>query len=187
MFNKTLTILLKSLKYIVHMKLLAVILFLVPMLSSAQTNDVFVLLKNGENVKMFSTGMPLTMETIYDQWFEGTITAIRHDSVFINGTPFHYKEFKTLKWQRSNFNYTAFGSGLIVAGVGVLVLGAVNGAYRGDKASEWYAPTSFITAGAFILTGLILLKSKYKIYHLGKKFSIQYMDLSSNKNNQRPF
>ena len=174
-------------KYLFQMKQLAVIFFLVPVFSLAQTDDVFVLQKKGENVKMFSVGMQLTMETIYSQWFEGTITAIRHDSVFINGTPFHYKEFKTLKWERSNFNYTAFGSGLLIAGVGVLVLGAVNGAYRGDKVEDWYAPASFITAGAFILTGLVLLKSKYKVYHLGNKYSVHYLDLSANKKNQRPF
>jgi len=64
------------------MKKLFLLICLVPFFSLAQT-DVLELKKNGSNIRTYSPGMYLVMETIYDQWFEGTITAIRHDSVFV--------------------------------------------------------------------------------------------------------
>jgi hypothetical protein len=163
--------------------------YFIPFFCAAQKpmDDVFVLQKNGSNVRTYSIGMPFSMETIYEQWFDGTITAIRHDSIFLNGIPFHYKEIRTIRWERTKLQYTTDGILLMIAGGGVLVLGAVNGLYRGDQAKDWYTPVSFITAGVFLITGFILLKSKYKKYSLGKKYSIHYLELNPNKNNPRPF
>src|SRR5215467_443547 len=131
------------------MKQWVLIFFLLFFLQSvfAQTDDIFILQKNGSNLKTFAVGMSFSMETIYDQWFDGTITGIRHDSVFLNGIAFHYKEIKTIRIERTKLNYTTDGVLLMIAGAGVLVLGAVNGLYRGDPASEWYHPASYITAG----------------------------------------
>jgi len=147
----------------------------------AVSNDIFILQKNGANVKTYETGMNFIMETIYQQWFEGTITAIRHDSIFVNGIPFHYKEIQTVRTERTKLNYKSDGLILMLAGAGVLALGAINGAYRGDKTKNWYKPTSFITAGALLVVGFILLRSQFKKYPLGKKFTLQYLELNPNK------
>ena len=145
-----------------------------------QTN-VVILEKNGANVKTYAAGMNITFETIYHQWFDGVITAIRHDSVFINDYPFHYKEIATIQAERKSLNYTEDGVLLMVAGGGVLLLGAVNGAYRGDNAKTWYSSGSFITAGALLVTGFLLTRSRYKNYHLGKKFTLEYLALDLDK------
>ncbi|HTQ27919.1 MAG TPA: hypothetical protein VMI35_07315 [Puia sp.] len=143
-----------------------------------------MLQKNGSHVATYATGMSLTMETIYNQWFEGTITGIRHDSLFLNGMPFHYKEIKTIRYERTKLNYKTDGVILMIAGAGVLLLGAVNGLYRGDPANEWYTTTSYITAGTLLVGGFILTKLQYKKYEIGKKYSLQYMELNPNKNNR---
>ncbi|PWT75927.1 MAG: hypothetical protein C5B59_07760 [Bacteroidetes bacterium] len=174
------------------MKKWLLVFYLCPYIALAQnipkdSNDVFILQKKGANVRTYAPGMPLAIETIYDQWFDGVITAIRHDSIFINNIAFHYKEIKTLRRERTKLNYTADGTILIIAGGGVLLLGAVNGLYRGDAPKDWYKPASYITAAAFILGGIILIKSKYKTYPLGKKYTIHYLELNPNKNNKRPF
>ena len=132
-------------------------------------------------MRTFAVGMPLIMQTIYDQWFDGTITAIRHDSIFVNGFPFHYKEISALRWERPKLNYRTDGVLLMIAGGGVLLLGAVNGLYRGDQFKDWYRPGSFITAGALLATGFLLIKLRFKKYHLGKKYTIQYLELNPNK------
>jgi hypothetical protein len=147
---------------------------------SAQTN-VVILEKKGENVKTYATGVEITFETIYHQWFQGVITAVRHDSVFVNDYPFHYKEIAAIKSERKGLNYTADGSILVVAGGGVLLLNAVNGAYRGDKAKTWYTSGSIITSAALLVVGFLLIKSQFKTYHLGKKYTLEYLALDLDK------
>jgi hypothetical protein len=121
------------------------------------------------------------MLTIYDQWFDGTITGIRHDSLFLNGTPFHFKEIKMIRKVRKGLNYKTDGVILMIAGGGVLFLGAFNGIYRGDPASEWYTTASFITAGALLATGFVLTRLEYKKYPLGRKYTLEYYQLNPNK------
>ena len=73
-----------------------------PFLAKAQT-DLLILEKGGSEVKTYTTGLELNMQTIYDQWIEGTITDMRHDSVFLNGMPFHYKEIMAVRIGHVNF------------------------------------------------------------------------------------
>jgi hypothetical protein len=155
-------------------------MFLSALFAQAQT-DVLVLEKNGENVKTYAAGMEITMETIYNQWFTGTIDAIRHDSLFINGSSFHYKEIAMIRRERTKINYQTDGSLLMVAGAGVLLLGTVNGIYRKDPAKKWFTPAGFITAGSLLLLGFFVRKSQFQKYRIGKKFTLQYLALSAEK------
>jgi hypothetical protein len=174
-------IVLLKFKYLFYMKrILAFFLILAAMHTRDQTN-LLVLEKKGGNVKTYSQGMEISIRTIYHQWFEGTITALRHDSVFVNGFPFHYKEIEALKKTRNSLNYEADGVLLMIAGGGVLVLGAVNGWYRKDKAGTWYTPTSYLTAGALLLGGYLLTKSRYKYYTLGKRYKLMFMAFDLDK------
>jgi len=150
------------------------------MYARAQTN-LLVLEKNGENVKTYSAGMDITIQTIYHQWFDGVITSIRNDSIFVNGFPFHYKEIEAIRRDRKKLNYEADGVLMMVAGAGVIVLGAVNGLYRGDKAGSWFTATSYITAAALVGGGYLLMKSRYKYYRIGKKYTLNYLALDFNK------
>jgi hypothetical protein len=161
-------------------RLFVFLLVITAMRTRAQTN-LLVLEKNGENVKTYSAGMDITIQTIYHQWFDGVITAIRSDSIFVNGFPFHYKEIEAIRRDRKKLNYEADGVLLMVAGGGVLVLGVVNGLYRGDKANSWFTATSYVTAAALLGGGYLLTKSRYKYYRLGKKYTLQYLALDLNK------
>lgn len=167
--------------YFTQMKKCALLFLLVPLFDHAQKNDLLVLQKTGQNVKTYAAGMFFTVETVYHQWFDGVITAIRNDSVFINGLPFHYKEFATVRIERKHLNYETDGGLLMVAGGGVLLLGIVNGLYRGDAPKDWFTATGFITAGAFLLGGFLLRKAHYKTYHLGNKYFFRYLSLDPNK------
>jgi hypothetical protein len=148
--------------------------------SSAQTN-LLLLEKDGVKVKTFATGMSINFETVYHQWLQGSITAIRHDSIFVDGYPFHYTEIATIKTERAGLNYEADGYILMIAGGGVLLLNAVNGAYRGDNAKTWYTHGSFITAGALLVGGFLLSRLHYKKFHIGKKYTLEYLALDLDK------
>ncbi|HEY4155624.1 MAG TPA: hypothetical protein VGM24_09350 [Puia sp.] len=157
-------------------KIFAVLLFLLPLAGFSQT-DVLILQKNGRNIKTYAPGERIIFETIYDQWFDGMLTELRNDSVFVNHIPFHYNEIRAMRTERGKLNYSQDGTLLIIAGVGVIVLNTVNGLYRKDKAKDWFSTTGWITAGVLIAGGILLRKSRIKTYPLGKKYGLHYLDL----------
>ena len=109
------------------MKPVVILLFcFIPFLTRAQT-DILVLKKRGAHVRTYTVGDALYMETIYHQWFNGTITEMRHDSVYLDGMPFHYQEIRTIRRTHYNFGNTVLPYGMIAAAAGILVLNAVNG------------------------------------------------------------
>jgi hypothetical protein len=150
--------------------------YLIPLISSAQT-DVLILQKNGSNIKTYAPGMDIMVQTVYDQWLEGTITDMRNDSVFINNNPFHVKEIAAVRKNFSKLHLQTGGTILIVAGVGVLALNVINGLYTNEPAGQWIKPSGWITAGAFILAGIIMKNARYTTYKIGKKYSLHYLNL----------
>lgn len=161
-------------------KIIAAILFLLPFTSFTQT-DVLILQKNGRNIKTYAPGMPIMLHTIYDQWFEGTLTDLKNDSVFINNIPFHVKEIDELRENFSKLHLQAAGTILIVAGVGVLALNVINGLYTDEPAGTWVKTSGWITAGVFIIAGIIMKSAKYSNYPIGKKYTLHYLNLRPQK------
>src|SRR5450432_230226 len=157
-------------------KIVLALLFLIPLISKSQT-DVLILQKNSRNIKTYATGQTIVFQTIYDQWLGGTITALRNDSIFLNGIPFHVNEIMTVRQESSKWNYSSLGTGLIVAGAGVLVLNVVNGLYTNEKAGSWVTATGWITAGVLIISGILLRRARYKDYPIGKKYGLHYLNM----------
>ncbi len=155
---------------------IATLLFLLPVFAKAQS-DVLVLQKNGQNIISYEPGRPIMLQTIYDQWFDGYVTALRNDSLFINNIPFHYKEIKALRREREKLNYVQDGTLLMIAGGGVVALNVINGLYRKDKAGQWFSTGGWIAAGALLAGGFLLRKANRKIYPIGKKYQLHYLDL----------
>jgi len=161
-------------------KLLFSILLLVSAQIHAQ-NNFLALEKDSINVATYSTGSYINMETVYHQWLDGSITELRNDSVFVNGNPFHYKEIASIRVARKKFHSSRVGTFMMAAGAGVLVLGAVNGLYRGDPTNKWYTTTSYITAGSLLVGGYLLTLGKYRTYSIGTKYTLQFVTLDFNK------
>jgi len=151
-------------------------LFLRPAPGKAQS-DVLVLQKNGQNIISYVPGKPIMLQTIYDQWFDGYVTALRDDSVFINNIPFHYKEIKTLRRDRTKLNYAVDGSLLMVAGGGIVALNVINGLYRKDNIGQWFSTGGYIAAGALLAGGFLLRRAARKTYPIGKRYQLHYLDL----------
>ena len=150
------------------------LLLLVPFLVNAQT-DVLVLKKRGMEVRTYTVGSELTMRTIYNQWFQGNITNMRNDSIFLNGLPFHYKEIAGIRRTHLNFGNTMVPSFMMVVGAGSFVLGAVNGLYRKDDAKDWYTTYGLISGGVLLVGGYLLTKTRVKTYRIGGKFTLDYL------------
>src|SRR5882757_3871167 len=94
---------------------------LFPFFAQAQT-DILVLKKRGRHILSYTTGDKLTMETVYRQVFTGKITEMRHDSIFLDGQPWHYKEIANIRRVRMRSGFLMIGTGMMYAGGGFLVL-----------------------------------------------------------------
>ncbi|MBS1917862.1 MAG: hypothetical protein JST87_16445 [Bacteroidetes bacterium] len=163
------------------MKKWLLLLFLFTVLKSFSQNDVLMLEKKGDRLMTYGAGSLISLKTIYNQWFTGEIEDLRHDTIYINGQAFNYKEVSAVKIEGRKLNYSNDGFILMEAGVGVLLLGAVNGLYRGDQAKDWYKTSSFIVSGALLLVGYLLIRSRSKTYNLGKKFKLEYLTINPYK------
>jgi hypothetical protein len=155
-------------------KIVIFLLCVIPFLSRAQ-NDVLVLTKRGFHVRAYTVGDPISFETVYGQWFTGTIDDLRRDTVFINGQAFSYKEIGAIKRERTKLSNRTTGILLATAGVGLFAIGAINGGIRGDKASEWYTTSGYIVGGALIGAGAVLIATAKKYYPLGGRYKLHYM------------
>jgi hypothetical protein len=154
--------------------------FLLPALVRAQA-DLLVLENRGSQVRTYTVGTDLEMRTIYNQWFGGMITGMSHDSVFVNGMGFGYKEIAAVRIKHINFSNTVLSTGMMVAAGGVLVLGAVNGLYRSDPPKSWYTSSGLITGAVLLVGGFALSRTRSGVYTIGKKYQLQYLQLGADQ------
>ncbi len=183
------------------MKSTLTLLFLLITITTAfgQTN-ILLLQKKHKTVLQYYPGRFISLETVNKSYAEGLITRITSDSLYIRyfeiqqsftqyggvyfDTAFRYttaiqiKDIGKIVIEKKNSNRKRNGSILMVAGGGVMVLGAVNGLYRGDPPKDWYKPSGYITAAALFITGFFLSKSAVKRYAIGKKFQLKVLALS---------
>src|ERR1700722_16199266 len=157
-------------------KIITAIFFLIPMICLSQT-DVLILQKNGRNIKTYAPGESIMIHTVYDQWLGGTLTDLKNDSVFINNIPFHVNEIDGLRKDFSQLHLQNWGTGLIIAGAGILALNVINGIYTNEPPGSWVKTSGYITAGAFIIAGILLRSARFKNYPIGKKYTLHYLDL----------
>lgn len=144
--------------------------------------DLLILKKRGMHVTTYTVGSELTMRSVYDQWFQGTISYMRNDSIYINGQPFHYKEIAEIRVDESNFANTTMSVGMMAAGAGIFILGGVNGLYRHDSSKDWYTASGLVTGSALIVVGYLLTKTRVKHIRIGGKYTLDYLSLTFNKN-----
>ena len=154
--------------------------FLIPFVAIGQT-DVLVLKKRGMHVRSYTVGDELTMETVYHQWFTGTITGMRNDTISINGMTFDYKEIAAIKRSHFNFGNTTLSTGMMASGAGIFLLGAVNGLYRHDQAKDWYTRSGVITGSALLVVGYLLTLTRTKYYRMGRRYKLDYLQITFNK------
>ena len=159
------------------MRTIIILLFcIIPFLSHAQ-NDVLVLQKRGAHVCSYTVGDEITFKTIYDQWFTGTIDALRHDSVYVMGQVFSYKEIGAIKRSGKGSGRISIGHTMMIAGAGFFAISAVNGLLRHDNSNVWLTTSGYIIGGALLLGGFILSRSFDREMDMGKKYRLLYLEI----------
>lgn len=161
-------------------KTILLCLYLLPLLARAQT-DLLILEKNGSQVRTYTTGTDIEMQTVYNQWFSGTITEMHSDTVSVNGLPFSYQEIAAVRIRHANFSNTVLSTGMMAAAVGGFILGGVNGLNRSDPPKDWYTGSWVVTGAALLVGGYALTKTRSSTYTIGKKYKLQYLVLGAGK------
>jgi hypothetical protein len=176
-------------------------LIILTTITASGQNNILLLQKKKKSIQTFYPGKFISFETIDKNYADGLITKITSDSIYIRhfeieksitnyggvyfdtafrySTAIHVREIGAVLVIRKNSNRKRNGAILIAAGAGVMVLGAVNGLYRGDPPKDWYKPSGYITAGALAVTGFWMIKSADKKYKIGKKYQLKVLAFST--------
>src|SRR5580698_1031494 len=109
-------------------KTLILVICLIPFVSHAQ-HDVLVLQRRGMHEQAYTIGDPMSFETIYGQWFNGTIEDLHHDTVYIASQAFNYHEIAVIR--RANKEaWNKAGTYMMIIGGGFAAISVINGALR---------------------------------------------------------
>jgi hypothetical protein len=157
-------------------RIFILIICLIPLFSEAQ-RDVLVLERRGMHERAYTIGDPLVFETIYGQWFNGTIDDMHHDTVYIAGQAFNYKEIAAIR-RDSKGSWSTAGKYMMIVGGGFAVISAINGGLRQDHPNEWFTTSGYIIGGVLLVGGFILTEFTPKYYKLGGRFQLTYLQIT---------
>jgi hypothetical protein len=150
---------------------------LIPVFCQAQ-HDVLVVQRRGMHEKDYTIGDQFSFETIYGQWFSGTIEDLHHDTVYIVGQAFNYKEIAVIRRLDTKMGWGSLGIKMMVAGGGFAAISAINGGLRQDHPNQWFTTSGYIIAGALLAGGFVLAEFLPKYYRLGGRFKLTYLQLT---------
>jgi hypothetical protein len=176
------------------------LLFLLPNLFAYSQNDVLLLQRRGKNHKTYFTGRYIYIQTKQGNYADGIITAIMKDSIYIRHfdiqrsftdfggiyfdtafrytTAIHYKDIGAIISNKDQSGRKNRGTLLMIAGGGVMALGAINGLYRGDAPRDWYKPSGYIVAGTLTGLGALLKYGGNPKTPIGRKYSLKILPLA---------
>lgn len=165
----------------------------------AQSSDILILKKNLRTVKTFFPGNEINFTTA-SGFYSGFITSINSDTVFLIqydirqrpsnlGVYFldtvatyrygiNYKQITALNKDRNKkFNWA--GSGGVLFGGGILLTTVGLGTWVFSKPDTRYYASPYLVGGAALLAGIgyLLIKSGSKSLQIGKKYSLQYVNV----------
>ena len=157
-------------------KILFVLIFLAPFFCEAQ-RDVLVLQRRGMHEQAYTIGDPFDFETVYGQWFSGTIEDLRHDTIYVAGQAFNYNEIAAIR-RTSKAGWTAAGKYMLIIGGGFAAISAFNGLKRQDHPNQWFTTSGYIIAGVLLVGGFIATEFTPKYYKLGGRFKLTYLQIT---------
>jgi hypothetical protein len=182
-------------------KTILLFLFLLVNTFAIAQNNVLLLQKKGKTQQSFFPGHYISIKTKQGNFADGLITRIHQDTIYIRHfdiqqevtqyggvyfdtafrytTAIHINDIGALILHKSMAKNRANGNILLIAGGGVLALGAINGLYRKDPPREWYKPTAYISAGVLTGLGILLKRPGKSMLRAGKKYSFKILPLGT--------
>ena len=148
----------------------------IPFFSQAQ-RDVLVLQRRGMHEQAYTIGDPMVFQTIYGQWFNGTIEDLHHDTVYIAGQAFNYHEIAVIR-RSSKAGWSQAGKYMMIVGGGFVAISAINGALRQDHPNQWFTTSGYIIGGVLLAGGFLLAEVTPNNYKLGGRFKLTYLQIT---------
>lgn len=184
------------------MKLILPALLFISLSSFSQTADFITVKKKGRTIQTFFAGRNIEFVSSSGAYINASINGIANDTLFLQefvvqrllttfGTyildtlgsyhyKFHYNQIAALgKKEKRGFNKS--GSGASLFGGGVILTIASGVVFLADR-DKFSAPLLLASAGLGAF-GYFLLKSGGKPLTIGKKYTLQYMNMSASKGN----
>jgi hypothetical protein len=167
--------------------------------TEAQPSDILILKKNNRTLQTFFPGNEIIFNTS-SGYYNGFIQSINHDSLFLvqydvrqiptslgvyvmdTLATYHfainYKQITSFgKNRNKKFNWSASGGTLLGGGILLTTVGL--GTWLFTKSNTPYHASPYLVGGAALLGGIgyLLVKSNSKGLALGKKYSLEYIQV----------
>jgi hypothetical protein len=185
------------------MKYLLPILLLFSTLGHAQPSDFLILKKKNKPVKYFYSGSQIQFLSTNGAYRNAMITSIKNDSIFlreylIQRVPttfgsfvqdtvgsfrymYRYTQIKSFYTPHNGFNVA--GSGTALFGGGILLVAASGVSYLADK--NKFSPQLLVAALTLGTAGYFMSKVGKNGLVIGRKYSLHYMNMTTNKESGR--
>lgn len=164
----------------------------------AQRSDILLLKKkNGRTVNTYFSGSHIYFIHQTGREISGTIKKIDHDTLYIQYYDvrraytrwqtsvadtitayllrYHYNEIKAIPKSLSAFEFVRDGTIFMIGGVGYAGLHLINSAIHEEKVEG----KTVAIAGGVAAAGFVMRKLRNKNYVIGKKYSLQYVNMQS--------
>lgn len=158
-------------------KAFILLICIIPAVCSAQ-RDVLVLQRHGMHERAYTVGDQLVFKTIYNQWFNGTIEDLHHDTIYISGQAFDYHEIAEIRRLNTKIDWAQAGKLMMVAGGGFAFISIFNGVFRQDHPNEWFTTSGYVIGGVLLAGGFVLAELAPKYYKLGGRFKLTYLQIT---------
>ena len=173
-----------------------------PSLVFSQASDfITVKKKNNRTMKSYFPGAPITCQTVYGNYFNGIVEAVRNDSVFIRQfevvsiptpwgvnkidtagsyvTGMHYKEIRLMVFeQRRSFGFFRTGTIFIIGGLGYAGLNLINGQYLNESITGNENMKKLGLAGGVAGAGFVMRFLNKRSQRDEKKYRVEYIRMT---------
>lgn len=184
------------------MKLLLFIFFLFPFAGHGQASDFIILKKNSKTIKYYYAGSQIEFVSASGAYRNALINQIKNDSIYLQEfyvvrrpTTFgsfildtagsfryvyHYKDVYSFGPKKQK-GFNVSGSGAALMGGGALLTIASGISYLADK--DKFSPGLLGAAVGLGAVGYLMNKTAAKPMIVGKKYHLQYMNMTQAKKN----
>ena len=185
------------------MKIILSCLLFISKTSFAQSADFIILKKHNKRIDTYFSGSNLAFTTTSGAFVNGLVNGIKNDTIYLQkflvqrlstvfGTyildtvgsyhyKFHYNQIKVIgNAEKRNFDMR--GSGAALLGGGILLTLASGVVYLVDR-EKFSAPLMIASAG-LATAGYFLSRGGSSGMTIGKKYHLEYMNMSGNSGKQ---
>jgi hypothetical protein len=139
----------------------------------AQRGFLYVKKKGFKKVRSFEEGSMIKIQTKDNQVIYGGLAWVKRDSIYVNGYWFEVSDIKKIILGRKKFHFDSKTFLLTTAGVAISTAGMALAEWASFKDAFVYS--AGIGYGNFVIANFPSLKRKK--YNIGKKFTLQTLDL----------